>query len=267
MSYDSHQTQCNLLCDETSEVCDAGTFWQDDSSPLSSVVTEDVVTAIDDMDGSAGSKDSDGSHYSDGSGFPHEAEVPKDVVWKTENVAMAGRLLQWLSVTNVKCTTRRLVTLGRQGYVNPHPLSNIAQIAQIFGYTNLMVAVGTSYFRRLMKGNWSMNLLAQSCPDYSQYVQTAEEFPKQQINSLFIGVRHALSLTTNAWLTLMFLTCIYLAAKVLEQVPHKNLLATMMSHIYGCEVDSGWGAELEIELLQALDWRIGPIYSNSCNSE
>ena len=112
-----------------------------------------------------------------------------------------------------------------------------------------------------------MMLLAESSPDYSHYVQVAEEFPKEQINSFFIGVRHALSLTTNAWLTLMFLTCIYLAAKVLEQVPYKHLLSTMMSHIYGSEVHSDWGAELEIEVLQALDWRLGPVYSNSEQSQ
>ena len=168
-----------------------------------------------------------------------------------------------IAVAISQCTTRWHVNLGRQGYVNPHPLSNISQIAQVYDYTYLMVDVGTSYFRRLMKGNSSMMLLAESSPDYSHYVQVAEEFPKEQINSFFIGVRHALSLTTNAWLTLMFLTCIYLAAKVLEQVPYKHLLSTMMSHIYGSEVHSDRGAELEIEVLQALDWRLGPVYSNS----
>ena len=95
MSNDSHQTLCDLFSDESSEACsavyDASTFWQDDSSPRSSVITEDVVTAIaDDLDGSARSHGSDGSHDSDGSGFPQEAEVPKDVVCKTENIAIAG---------------------------------------------------------------------------------------------------------------------------------------------------------------------------------
>lgn len=172
-------------------------------------------------------------------------------------------VLNWYQSLNIKRPTRWLVTLGRQGFNKPHPLSDISQSAKVFGFTEVMVDVGTSYFRRLMQSNSSMLVLAKSCPYYGHYVQTAEEFPKEQISSPFVGVRHARFLTTNAWLTLIILTCIYLAAKVIEHVPYKNLLSTMMSYSYGAEVHQHWAAELELEILQALDWRLGPVYSNS----
>ena len=126
-----------------------------------------------------------------------------------------------------------------------------------------MIDVGTSYFRRLMKGNSYMMLLAESCPEYSQYVQTSEEFPQEQISNSFVGVQHAELLTRDAYMTMIFLTCIYLAAKVLEHVPYKNLLTTMMSHVYGCGVPSDLGEELEVQVLEALDWRLGPVYKRS----
>lgn len=116
MSYDSHRTQCDLFCDESAEVFsamyDASTVCQDDAdasvfpenptvaymlqtqespSQTSSVVTEDIALAM--TSGSDGSENSDDSGICrgcDGSGFPHEAEVPKDVDWKTENIAVTG---------------------------------------------------------------------------------------------------------------------------------------------------------------------------------
>ena len=110
-----------------------------------------------------------------------------------------------------------------------------------------------------------MMLQAQSCPEYSIYVQTAEESPqeqqtREQSNSL-VGAGHARRLTTEMWLTLIFLTCINLAAKVLETVPCQKLLTTMMSFIYqGEEVPFDAGAELEIEVIKALHWRLGPVF-------
>lgn len=105
-----------------------------------------------------------------------------------------------------------------------------------------------------------MTMLAENSPEYSWYVKTAEAFPAEQITSSF-GMRHAESLNTESWMTLIFLTCTCLAAKVLEKVPCSNLLTAMMSFIYGSEVYSDWGAKLEMEILKALDWRLGPVYS------
>lgn len=168
-----------------------------------------------------------------------------------------------LALLNVIECLLSLVSVERQGFVNPGPRSKISQIAEFFGFTDLMVGLATSYFRRLMKNNFYMMLLVRSCPEYSPLVTMTEEFPVEQISSPFVGWMHAKLLTTEGWLTLIFLTCIYVAAKILEQVEYKKLLTTMMSHIYRAEVPSDWGRELEMEILKALDWRLGPVYNNS----
>ena len=48
-------------------------------------------------------------------------------------------------------------------------------------------------------------------------------------------------------------------SKNVEYVPYKNLLQTIMGHIYGagsCNVATDLVAELELECLHALDWRL-----------
>lgn len=79
-----------------------------------------------------------------------------------------------------------------------------------------------------------------------------------------VGAIHVNHLPSNeAWLALIHITCIYLAAKNLEHVPCNNLLQTMMGHIYGvdpCSVAIDLVIELELECLEALDWRLGPFY-------
>lgn len=56
------------------------------------------------------------------------------------------------------------------------------------------------------------------------------------------------------------LACIYVAAKNVEYVPYKRLLQTMLSHVHGCEVSPEAAAALELEVLQGLDWRLGPFF-------
>lgn len=154
---------------------------------------------------------------------------------------------------------------GRPGHVAP--ACNLAWFAKCCDFTDLMVQVGISFFRRLMAGNGAMMMVTAMCPEFTQYVQTLEDYPREQISCDFIGIRHKVCLSNRAWLILITLTCIQLAAKVLEQVPSKRFLTTMMSHIYEHDgqgvVDPEWGAELEMEILQALDWRLGPVFRRS----
>lgn len=61
-------------------------------------------------------------------------------------------------------------------------------------------------------------------------------------------------------LTAVHLACIYVAAKNVEFVPYKKLLSTMLSHVHHREVPANAAAELELEVLEALNWRLGPFY-------
>ena len=91
-----------------------------------------------------------------------------------------------------------------------------------------------------------------------------EVFPLHKESKPLVGATHVRHLPNKeAWLALVHLTCIYLAAKNVEYVPYKNLLQTIIGNIYGagsCNVAPGLVAELELECLHAMDWRLGPFY-------
>lgn len=127
-----------------------------------------------------------------------------------------------------------------------------------------MVSLGTSYFRRLAASNYAMLQLGLESAQFCDFMLPMEVLPLGQTAKPLVGAIHAKYLpTTEAWLTLIHLACIYLAAKVLEYVPCKNMLQTMMGHVYGvepCNVSKDMVTHLELECLQALDWRLGPVY-------
>ena len=164
----------------------------------------------------------------------------------------------------VECVTWHAV---RSGYTDPDPSTAIYQIAATYGFTTLMINVGTSYFRRLAASNYAMMEVGLSSPQFHAFMLPSEKYPANQGPKPLVGAIHAKYLPTNeAWLTLIHLTCIYVAAKNLEYVPCKNMLQTMMGHIYGaepCNVTTDLVTELELDCLQALDWRLGPFYKTN----
>lgn len=129
-----------------------------------------------------------------------------------------------------------------------------------------MTELGTSYFRRLATSNFVMLQVAANCPEFRPFVLSVEELPRGQTLKPMVGAVHANFLNDEAWLTLIHLTCIYLAAKVLEFVPCKQMLQTIMTHIYDYQIATQWVTGLELEVLDALDWRLGPVYSDNQKS-
>lgn len=100
-------------------------------------------------------------------------------------------------------------------------------------------------------------------PDFCAFMLPIDVYPPQKERKPLVGAIHVKHLPNNdAWLTLIYLTCIYLAAKNVEHAPHKHLLRTMMAHMYGtdpCDMATDLVVELELECLQALDWRLSPL--------
>ena len=120
-----------------------------------------------------------------------------------------------------------------------------------------MITFGTAYFRRLAASNEAMLQVALASPNFNPLVTFVQA---QDPGKLLVGAVHAQYLPTNeAWLTLIHLTCTYLAAKNLEFVPYQALLQTMIGHIYGvdpCQVNTRLVSDLELECLDALDWKL-----------
>ncbi|KAL3135222.1 hypothetical protein ABBQ38_006301 [Trebouxia sp. C0009 RCD-2024] len=160
--------------------------------------------------------------------------------------------------------TYNIAFFRRSGYIDPTPATAIFQIAATYGFTTLTINVGTSYLRRLAASNDVMMEVGLSSHQFCPFMLPLEEYPPSCGLKPLVGAIHATYLTTNeAWLTLIHLTCIYIAAKNLEYVPRKTMLQTIIGRIYGaeaCNVPISLVTELELECLAALDWRLGPFY-------
>lgn len=150
-----------------------------------------------------------------------------------------------------------LRTLGHEDHCDLPESSIIFQIETTYGFTPLMISVGTAYFRRLAASNQAMLQVSSAHPSFNIMVEalTFEEPGKP-----LVGAIHAPYLSNEVWLTLIHLTCTYIAAKNLAYIPWRGSLRTIMGHIYGvqsCEIDPELSRDLEIQCLEALDWKVG----------
>jgi hypothetical protein len=62
------------------------------------------------------------------------------------------------------------------------------------------------------------------------------------------------------WLAALALTCVLLAAKNLEAVPFRGLHAAMLTVVCGAAIAPAAAADLELRVLAALGWRLGPFH-------
>ena len=164
--------------------------------------------------------------------------------------------------TCVASTVRSLFlllrTLGHQGYCDLPVCGVLFQIESTYGFTPLAINVGTAYFRRLAASNQAMLKVSISHPSFIGLVRglTFEEPGKP-----LVGAIHAPHLSNEVWLTLIHLTCTYIAAKNVAPISSRCTLRGIISHIYGVEsraVDPELSSDLEIQCLEALDWELGP---------
>ncbi len=64
------------------------------------------------------------------------------------------------------------------------------------------------------------------------------------------------------WLTALALTCVLLAAKNLDRVPYRGLHAAMLSLTCARRVSPASAMDLELRVLSALGWRLGPFHAS-----
>ena len=128
--------------------------------------------------------------------------------------------------------------------------STIRLIGALYGFAPDIIWAGTGYFKRLAaEGFW---IYANATSDRGSEPLTNQTAVRP------VAAVHAYFLCAEAWLTLVHLTCIYLAAKYIDFVPYHNMLQTMMGHIYDiAQVDKTYVTNLELDCLDALKWHLG----------
>ena len=68
--------------------------------------------------------------------------------------------------------------------------------------------------------------------------------------------------TSRTRLSAVYLACVHVAAKNIDTVPYRRLLATMLANLYGVPaIPPAAAASLELDVLVGLGWRLGPYFT------
>lgn len=176
-----------------------------------------------------------------------------------------------------------------------HPECALLPMATHCGIPPIAVALGASYFQRLIvaypavraaakKAGWFVQVpssivltsnIGQQRPDGSSGCKKSGTVLASRISSAGIAVPMEVdSLPPGSLVTVMravpgrgtasilaiYLACIYLGCKVADRVQYKGLLSAMLSALLRREVPTQESVGLEAQCLQRLDFRLGPCY-------
>ncbi|CAL8466086.1 g5622 [Coccomyxa elongata] len=136
--------------------------------------------------------------------------------------------------------------------------SLVRSMAAMYGFSSQCTSVGTSYFARLAARDERLMATSKAHPDFAPLVEGVCIDPEPLARPLAQELR---SLTNpKQWLMALHLCCNYLAAKNIDKVMFRNLLTLILSHAHGEALPTSVALSLEIELLEALRWRLGPFF-------
>ncbi len=142
-----------------------------------------------------------------------------------------------------------LVLPGNVTYVPVH-LSD--PMLAVFGYLDIdaiAVALGASYFQRLLKKKPSMMLGAQQC---GWFVEAEDEAGNMQT-----FMRSAYS-EQHTGLMVIYAVCCYIAAKLADRISYKRQLSALLFALLDSPVPESVAVDLEARVLAKLEWHLGP---------
>lgn len=145
-------------------------------------------------------------------------------------------------------------------------------------FTAFTIALGSSYFQRLLEDIPQLQAAVRLNPRFSDYAAHiglrgrghrggAAPLPPTAVaggsGKGAGGPQSAAAACSSTESTLQAIqfTCVYLAAKVVDRLCHPRLLQTMLSQLYGTAVNRQQVCEVEGKCLDGLKWRLGPFYA------
>lgn len=134
------------------------------------------------------------------------------------------------------------------------PVDYSCPMLPIFDYCDIdaiSVALGASYFQRLLEKKPSMKVAA--CKS-GWFVQTFNE----KTGGVQTRMR-AVHCPANTGLLVIYTTCIYIAAKFADRIKYKRLLSALLFSMLDSYVSEETAVDLEARCLSKLEWRLGPI--------
>lgn len=135
----------------------------------------------------------------------------------------------------------------------------IIELTSLYGFSAYAAQLGTSYFARLCRLDRSLLTSAMRHPILAPLVRSA---PQQAMltgqRAARVGATIKAFCPPHQWVMAVLLVCIFVAAKNVEALRYRRLLPSMLSHALNLDVQPAQATIVEMECLQALEWRLGP---------
>ncbi|KAK9865597.1 hypothetical protein WJX84_004980 [Apatococcus fuscideae] len=151
-----------------------------------------------------------------------------------------------------------LVSAGNLSGI-PGPQDMIIELTSLYGFSAYAVQLGISYFARLCRLDRSLLASALHHPilaplvgsDVRHAILTGHRMAR-------VGTAIKARCPAHQWVMAVLLVCIFVAAKNVEALRYRRLLPSMLSHALNFDVQPSQATIVEMECLQALEWRLGP---------
>ncbi|KAL4430361.1 hypothetical protein ABPG77_002167 [Micractinium sp. CCAP 211/92] len=147
-----------------------------------------------------------------------------------------------------------------EAFVPVHETDCLIPLATQHGIPPISIALGASYFQRLLVRDQNMQAVAKASGFFISTYPTAPAAQGQQPRAVVMMRSCNMGSPRSDYLLAVYCTCIYLAAKVADRVKYKQMLSRMLSLVVAQEVSTEDATYLESLVLKSLDWRLGPFF-------
>lgn len=139
---------------------------------------------------------------------------------------------------------------GKSLFIPVHPSCPMLPIFDYCDIDPIAVALGASYFQRLLDKKPTMMSAAR---DAGWFVDAVDEMT----GAIQTHMRAVYS-SSHTGLVVIYATCIYIAAKFADRIKYKRLLSALLFSMLDSYVSEETAVDLEARCLSKLEWRLGP---------
>ncbi|KAL4419877.1 hypothetical protein ABPG75_006975 [Micractinium tetrahymenae] len=197
------------------------------------------------------------------------ARAQQQAVWEQERQAAAAAAPSFspAELREANAAISAIAIPGLRCFVPVHETDRLIPLATQHGIPPISIALGASYFQRLLVHNPVMQEVAKACGFFISTYPTAPAASGQQPSPVVMMRACNAGTPQSDYLLAVYCTCIYLAgawvdevSKVADRVKYKQMLSRMLTAVVGQDVAPADAINLESLVLQSLDWRLGPFF-------
>ena len=135
-------------------------------------------------------------------------------------------------------------------FVPVHPSDPLLAVFGYLGVNAIAIALGASYFQRLLKKKQSMMNGACEC---GWFVQADDGRGNVKTFMRSVYSEH------HTGLMVIYAVCCYVAAKLADRIAYKRQLSALLYALLDSPVAEAVAVDLEARVVAKLDWRLGPL--------